>query len=158
MTHHILDHISLDWMSNVTNAFLIRRPDEVLSSYLRSRTHATAEDLGYARQVALVEHVRSLGQTPIIIESSDVLKTPGATLEALCHALGIEFLSSMLEWPVGKRTSDGVWGPYWYESVWASTGFVPYRPRHIALEPRMQSIVRACEPFYESLHTARLIV
>ena len=25
--------------------------------------------------------------------------------------------------------SDGVWGRYWYDSVWRSTGFAPLRER-----------------------------
>ena len=30
-------------------------------------------------------------------------------------------------WPAGRRDSDGVWAPAWYDAVEASTGFGPPR-------------------------------
>ena len=63
----------------------------------------------------------------------------------------------MLGWPAGRRDSDGVWAPHWYEAVWKSTGFDPARPRAaIVLEGDAADVAQACRPAYEKLHAARL--
>ena len=41
MSHHLLPHIGHDWIHLLTNVFLIRDPDEVVSSYLRTRDTVT---------------------------------------------------------------------------------------------------------------------
>jgi len=62
----------------------------------------------------------------------------------------------MLSWPPGPRDTDGVWGPYWYESVWASTGFGPYRAPSGPLTPGLADLARQCRPYYEHLYARRL--
>ncbi len=156
MTHHMLDHLSLGWMADVSNAFLIRRPEAVLNSYLHSRATAKAEDLGYARQCELVDHVINSGHTPLIIEASDLLKAPREMLAALCDALAVPFDECMLSWPAGPRDSDGVWAKHWYASVWASTGFAPYRATAVTVPQAYADVVTMCRPYYERLYAMRL--
>jgi len=58
----------------------------------------------------------------------------------------------MLQWPAGKRESDGVWAPYWYHSVEASTGFgTPREQQTINLDKNQQQIADQCWPYYESM-------
>ena len=64
-----------------------------------------------------------------MIDGADVLADPAGMLRALCDALGIPFDDAMLSWPAGRRDSDGVWAPAWYEAVERSTGFVAPEPR-----------------------------
>lgn len=156
MTHHMLPHMDLDWMGDVINCFLIRRPDEVLASYRRSRAEATAADLGYQQQARLVEHVDRMSGTALVLESADVLRDPRGSLSALCASVGVAFDDAMLSWPAGRRESDGVWGPYWYDSVWKSTGFLPYRARELSLDDDDRAIIAECQPYYDQLHERRL--
>ena len=65
----------------------------------------------------------SLGQTPIVIDSDDILANPRAALSELCAGLGIRFDSAMLSWMAGPRAEDGVWASHWYDAVHQSTGF-----------------------------------
>ena len=60
----------------------------------------------------------------------------------------------MLSWPAGPRDTDGVWGPYWYESVWRSTGFGPYHAPRQALPAGLADLAERCRPYYERLHAA----
>ena len=53
------------------------------------------------------------------------------------------------------RQRRGV-GPHWYDAVWASTGFEPYRPRDVHLDAEGEAVAAACRPAYERLHDARL--
>ena len=156
MTHHMLDHIDRGWMADVVNCFLIRRPDEVLSSYLRSRPSATAEDIGFIQQAELVGHADALQGNTIILESSEVLANPERVLRTLCAHLGIAFDDAMLSWPAGKRDTDGVWGPHWYDAVWASTEFMAYRPKEISIPHEFEPIVAECQPYYDELYARRL--
>jgi len=39
------------------------------------------------------------------------------TLRLLCTGLGIDYTDAMLHWPPGRRASDGVWAPAWYDAV-----------------------------------------
>ena len=52
----------------------------------------------------------------------------------------------MLPWPPGPRDSDGVWAPYWYDAVLASTGFAPYRPREVDLSPHVARVAAGLPP------------
>ena len=70
-----------------------------------------------------------------MIDSADLLRAPEATLRALCAALDVPFDPAMLAWPAGRRDTDGVWAPHWYDSVSASTGFGPYREQDRAELP-----------------------
>ena len=88
--------------------------------------------------------------------ASDVLENPRAQLQALCEALGIPFLDAMLSWPPGPRDTDGVWAPHWYAAVEASTGFEPWRRRHVELSPAQAALVDECRPWYEKLYALRL--
>jgi hypothetical protein len=49
-----------------------------------------------------------------------------------------------------------VWGQYWYDSVWRSTGFGPYRPAVEPLPPRLAGLASQCQPYYERLYAHRL--
>ena len=73
-------------------------------------------------------------------------------MRRLCGRLGLEFESSMLNWPKGRRDSDGVWAKYWYESVWNSTGFAAYQEKPLSLGPRDARIAVQARPYYVRLY------
>ena len=154
MTHHLLPEDDLSWVGAYRNVLLIRRPDEVVASYLRSREVCEPDDIGLLQQVRLLE---VLDDAPIV-DAADFLRDPESYLRWLCDWLGIGFTDRMLAWPPGPRDSDGVWAPHWYDAVWASTGFEPYRPRDVHLDADGERVAAACRPAYERLHDARLVL
>ena len=159
MTHHMLPDFGLDWANGCRNAFLIRAPEAVLASYTLKRENVTLADIGVERQRELFEReCDRLGAAPPVIDSADVLANPRATLGKLCAALGIEFSDRMLNWPAGKRESDGVWAPAWYETVERSTEFGPPRaPAEIKnVGDNLRRIADAARPHYERLAAFRL--
>jgi hypothetical protein len=159
MTHHLLPHVGRGWFGAVRHAFLIRDPREVLLSYLRSRPTAavTVEDIGVPQQWAIHQAVRAAGEAaPPIIDAGDFLKDPEGQLRAWCALLGIDFTPRMLSWPAGPRASDGVWAPYWYDAVLASTGFEPWRERDRRVPDGYGALIDDCMPTYEALYAARL--
>jgi hypothetical protein len=93
-----------------------------------------------------------------VIDADDFLRSPGPFLEALCEHLDIGFTERMLDWPAGRRDSDGIWAPYWYDAVWKSTGFEAWRPRHPQLSGEALRVAEACRPAYEKLRAQRLVL
>ena len=159
MTHHMLSHIGHDWFGAVTHVFLIRDPREVLASYLKSRPHATAEDIGVLQEAELYDEITARsGTPPPVIDADEFLRAPEAHLRALCTLLQIPFTDRMLHWPAGPRASDGVWAPYWYDAVLKSTGFEPWRERDRRIPAQHAPLIERCLPVYESLFSRRLAV
>jgi hypothetical protein len=157
MAHHLLPMIERGWLDAFTHAFLIREPDEMVASLLKTYPEAGLADTGLPQQNEIFDRVADrLGRAPPVVLASDVLKDPRAQLEALCEALGIPFLEAMLAWHAGPRETDGVWAPYWYAAVEASTGFEPYRRRHVELDDAQAGLVDECRPYYEKLYALRL--
>jgi hypothetical protein len=69
----------------------------------------------------------------------------------------VAFDEAMLEWPAGRRETDGVWAPHWYAAVEASTGFGPPRRQRAQLDdPALQVLSDRCRPWYERLAAFRI--
>jgi hypothetical protein len=147
MTHHVLPDVDLTAFAPFRHAFLIRDPRSLLASYARVRSAPTVSDLGLRQQAWLFEEFGGP-----VIDSADLLAAPEAGLRALCAALGVPFSAAMLAWPAGPRATDGVWAPYWYDSVWRSTGFTPVAPGPPAdLAPSLEPLLDQCLPYYRRL-------
>jgi len=157
MTHHLLPQIGRDWLDELTHAFLIRDPREVLLSYVRSRPNVTAEDIGVLQQLEIFEYVHRRSHVrPPVIDAGEFLKNPERQLRALSAQLGVEFTPRMLHWPAGARASDGVWASYWYRAVVRSSGFEPYRERDRRIPPEFKKLIDAVMPAYETLFAHRM--
>ena len=130
MTHHLLNSMARDWMDDVVNCFLIRDPAQVIASYAAKRNHITLDDIGMVQQ--------------------------GEMLSSFCDTVGVPFDEAMLQWPVGPRDSDGIWGAHWYHNVKTSSGFAPYKHTEAILTPPQTALAEACEPHYRMLYEHRL--
>jgi hypothetical protein len=156
MAHHLTDEMDdLSWLASLHNVLLIRDPAEVVSSYIKSRASVTPDDIGVRQQVALYDEIASFGAAPRVVDAADFLRDPRRYLEALCADHGLPFEASMLSWPVGPRDTDGVWARYWYDAVWRSTGFEPYRRREVDLAGEAADVAAACRDPYERLYEVR---
>jgi Sulfotransferase domain len=148
MTHHLLPSVDRSALAGLRHAFLIRDPRSLLASYARVRSAPTLADLGLRQQAEIFEEFGGP-----VLDSADLLATPEPALRALCAALGVPFSAAMLSWPPGPRASDGVWAPYWYDSVRRSTGFVPVTGPVTppGLDPALEPLLGECTPYYEKL-------
>jgi hypothetical protein len=151
MTHHLLPEVDRAALAPLRHAHLIRDPCELLASYARVRTEPDLDDLGLRQQAEIFE---TFGGP--VVDSRDLLTDPEGMLRALCVALDVPFDGAMLSWPAGPRDSDGVWAPYWYGSVHASTGFAPYRPPAGPLPARLEPLADRCMPYFLRLHAYRI--
>jgi hypothetical protein len=159
MTHHMLPDFGRAWRDGLVNAFLIRAPEAVLASYSLKRDDFSLEEIGLPTQAELFDRAADrLGCAPPVVESQDVLADPRGVLSALCAACGIPFDSAMLSWAPGRRATDGVWAPAWYEAVERSTKFAAPR-REIAFDELpdiLKPIAAAARPIYDRLAAHKL--
>jgi hypothetical protein len=151
MTHHLLPEVDRAALAPLRHAYLIRDPAGLLASYAKVRSAPTLSDLGLPQQVDIFE--RFPGP---VVDSADLLADPEGMLRALCGALDVPFDAAMLSWPAGPRPSDGVWGRYWYASVWRSTGLGAAGPAAGPLPDRLRPLAASCRPYYDLLHEHRL--
>ncbi len=157
MAHHFLPSVGRQWLSQVTNCFLIRDPREMLPSYVRKNGIPRLVDTGFPQMLEIFDLVRqNTGRIPPVVDSRDVLEDPGGTLVMLCEALGVSFSEKMLAWPPGPRRTDGIWASHWYPEVLQSTMFAPYAPKSENIPPELHEVYGACDAIYKQLHEHRL--
>jgi hypothetical protein len=158
MTHPLRPDDDLAWTVRFRNMLLIRDPDEVVASYVRSREVCEPEDIGLLQQERIVAFWDAHDVTAPIIDAADFLRDPEGYLRWVCAWLGIGFTDRMLSWPAGPRDTDGVWAPHWYAAVQASTGFEPWRPRETHLNEHDAAVAATCRPAYDALYARRLTI
>jgi hypothetical protein len=157
MTHHLLPEIDRSWLDRVTNAFLIREPREVVTSFIKVAGTARLEDTGYPQQLEIFNWVRRrTGTIPPVIDARDVLENPRRLLGRLCESLAVDFTDAMLSWPPGPRDTDGVWAKYWYDALLRSTSFQPYKPKNEPVPPHLNELLHQAEQIYAQLYEHRL--
>ena len=158
MTHHLLPEVDREWLSSVSNCFLIRDPREVIGSYVKKREDPALEDLGFVQQVEIFDFVRArTNEVPPVVDARDVLQNPERILRLLCEAVGVEFSESMLSWPAGFRDTDGIWAKHWYGEVVKTTSFQSYRPTDYEVPENLREVYERCRKCYQRLYQCRLL-
>ena len=151
MAHHIVD-MNLDFLSEMTNVFLVREPREMLTSFIKTIPNPTLKDTAYKRQFELFEYVtETKSDPPVVIDSKELLVDPKSVLNEACQQIGIPFDDSMLSWPAGHIPEDGVWAKHWYHNVHKSTGFKPYKPKDEEVPEEFSDLLDACNQYYNKL-------
>lgn len=157
MAHHLLREMERGWLADLTHAFLIRDPREMLPSLAVNLAEATLADTGLPQQVEIFDWACEVtGRTPPVLDARDVLEDSRRLLGLLCQAVGVPFTDAMLSWPPGPRPTDGIWAKHWYAAVERSTGFQPYRPKAETLPESLRALCDECMPYYERLYEHRL--
>ncbi|MDJ0939775.1 MAG: hypothetical protein QNJ00_08415 [Woeseiaceae bacterium] len=154
MAHHLVD-IDLGFLSDTRNIFLVRDPREMLPSLTIQVPHAQLADTGLKQQWELTEMLEKAGESPVVLDSRELLLSPPTIIRQLCDALDIEYSDSMLGWPAGPIPEDGVWAPHWYHAVHKSTGFAPYVPK-TDFPPALEPLLLECQPWYDKLYERAL--
>src|SRR5579872_4003573 len=84
MTHHLLAEMDRSWLGKLANCFLIRHPQEVITSYIAKNNDPTLEDVGFVQQAEIFEWVRDRAdRAPPVLDAADVQKNPRRMLGLL---------------------------------------------------------------------------
>lgn len=150
MAHHLVE-LDLNFLQSTQNIFLVRDPHDMLPSLTIQLPRAGLTDTGLKRQWELFQTLSESGQTPVILDSRELLLNPASVLQQLCNHLGVEFSAEMLTWKAGPRAEDGVWAPHWYHAVHKSTGFAPFVAK-TEFPEHLRELLNTCRPFYDKLY------
>jgi Sulfotransferase domain len=155
MAHHLVD-LDLGFLDDTANVLLIREPAAMLRSLVHQIPRPSLADTGLAKQSELMGELRRRGQDPPVLDARELLSDPPGILSRLCRRLGLPADEAMLRWPAGPRPEDGVWAPYWYQSVHRSTGFQPYSHPSDSVPASLAPLLAECRPHYEMLYRSVL--
>lgn len=150
MAHH-LKGVDRSHLAHTENILLVRHPRDMLASLSVQLPHCELTDTGLVESVELLEAVLEQGGSPVVIQTQALLKDPAEVLGCVCERLGLVFDPTVLSWAAGSKPEDGVWAPYWYESVHASTGFGPSAPSTRSLPDHVKPVLERAMPLYERL-------
>ncbi len=148
--------ISLDphFCTSWCNIFFIRDPAEVITSFAKVIDSPTAEQVGIERQRMIFEFLKAKGLLPpIVLDSNDLLNDPAHVLSMLCEEIELSFEPSMLTWPKGPKSYDGVWANYWYSRTHQSSGFTKRKSESVKLEGLQLDLYRETAQHYRYLYS-----
>ncbi len=161
MAIHMLEEVSLDWMTEVRNCFLIRHPAEVITSMsdFRDLTLDVEEGAKLAGipQLERIFDAACEIEPPLVVDVNDLLSDPTRILSAFCAEVGMPFdPSAEIRWAPGKHKYDGAWADAWYDKVYATTCLEPYTPKAVTVPEELRAVVDYCMPTYERIAAHRI--
>ena len=157
MSHHIIKKIPINWITEGINCFLIRHPKEVLLSYIQKNDLIESNDLGYPAQLRLFNYVKNSNNKILVIDAKDLSANPEIILKKICKKINISFTKRMLNWPKGRRNSDGIWEKIWYKNVKSSTSFNKILNKEYEIPKKYNQIYNECLEIYDQLKIYNII-
>ena len=157
MSHHIIKKIPINWITKGINCFLIRHPKEVLLSYIQKNDLIDSNDLGYPAQLRLFNYIKTSNKKILVIDAKDLSEKPEIILKKICKKINIPFTEKMLNWPKGRRDSDGIWEKIWYKNVKSSTSFNKILNKEYEIPKKYNHIYNECIRIYDQLKICNII-
>jgi hypothetical protein len=151
MAHH-LSGLERGFLSRLTNILLTRDPRDMLPSLSQQIPQPVLRDTGLKEQVEILEVILESGQTPVVVDSRELLNNPSVVLQELCKRLRISFEEAMLSWEAGPKPEDGVWAKHWYHNVHTSTTFGKYEAKKETFPKQLEALLGESLPYYEKLY------
>ena len=152
MTHHLLDEINLDWIFKGKNCFLIRHPSKVINSYIKKNTLSSIDDIGFKKQFEIFNKIKKNKLKFTVINADTIMQNPKKTLKKICKLLKIQFTKKMLNWPKGKRQTDGIWSKVWYKNVEKSSTFSPYIKEEINVPKKYNKVYEESLKYFNKMN------
>ncbi|NEQ11771.1 MAG: hypothetical protein F6K37_39670 [Moorea sp. SIO4E2] len=171
MAKHVQPHDDLNWIKSLNNFFLIRNPQEIILSYSKGCSKVTPNEIGMKDVYNLFKKVEEFrGRTPLVVDSTDLIKNPPAYLSLICSDLEISYSEKMLSWEPGLEKSNHSNNPFpwlwtgdlpmtsWYSNIDQSASFLPYEEKEVHLPNKLIPVFEECLPFYEKLYQHRQVI
>ena len=152
MTHHIVKNTRINWIKKGYNCFLIRHPSKVINSYIQKNTLRNINDIGFKKQFEIFKKIKKNNSKFLVINADDILINPINSMKKLCKKLNINFSKKMLNWPKGKRNTDGIWSKVWYKKVEQSTTFNKFSKEYIVVPKKYSEIYDESLKYYDAMN------
>lgn len=151
MAHHVVG-LERTFLFDMTNILLTRDPRDMLPSLSQQIPNPVLRDTGLKEQVEILDIILESGQTPVVVDSRELLHDPRAVLQKVCSRLNIHFEETMLSWSAGVKPEDGVWAKHWYLNVHTSTTFGRYEAKKETFPKHLGPLLQESLPLYEQLY------
>lgn len=157
MPHHTKGIQDWSVFSKLQNTFLIRSPEEALSSLYKMMPDFTEEETGYKAQFELFHFVtKKLGQKPVVVDATDFRNSPDIIMKKYCQSIGIPFDETHLTWEQKKITKWETWKD-WHKDAENSTGIkVPEKKDYSGLPQFILDLIQNYLPLYEEMYQQRI--
>ena len=152
MTHHIVKNTRIEWIKKGYNCFLIRHPSKVINSYIQKNTLRNINDIGFKKQFEIFKKIKKNNSKFLVINADDILINPKISMKKLCKKLNINFSKKMINWPKGKRDTDGIWSKVWYKNVIQSSTFNKFKSEQINVPKKYSKIYDESLKYYEAMN------
>ncbi|WP_287287807.1 sulfotransferase family protein, partial [Okeania sp. SIO2B9] len=144
------------FLGSIINTFIIRHPQETITSLYKLYENFTEEEFGFSSLDEMYKIVtQELGQQPIVVESNRFRQNPDKILASYCQRIGVEFDPRMLGWNDGKlkqwESRDYEFHTKWYKTLENSSGILPPTQVKINIFPEHRKMVERAERIYEKL-------
>ncbi|MEE9190529.1 MAG: sulfotransferase family protein [Candidatus Neomarinimicrobiota bacterium] len=155
MAHH-LSMIDPSYLAHFSNIFLIRDPEDMLTSLIKNLPNPSLEDTAYKTQYEMYRFLDGIGEHSVVLDARELLQNPETILKKLCRQLKIDFYPAMLKWKPGPIPEAGIWSKYRYENVHETTGFTSYRNKTDKVPDKLTELLDDCERYYKRLFKVAL--
>jgi hypothetical protein len=155
MAHHLVNKEDLAWIKNFKNCILIRKPKDVINSYIKKNTLNNIYDLGYPQQLSILKFLKKERLPFYIVDSDELLNDPKKELSAWCNYLNISFDQKMLSWPKGPHDNDGIWGKHWYNNINNSETFFKKKRAPSNNYKKFESIYNDALYYYRKIYNMK---
>ena len=155
MAHH-MDDTDWEFMKDLENILLIRKPKELIASFARVIENPTILDIALKLEYEILQYMVENDMNFTVLDSADILEDPEAYLSATCARIGIPFSESMLSWEAGERIEDGVWAKYWYANVHRSTGFANKKLSEHPFPDKLIPLLEEAQYYYDRISEHKL--
>lgn len=151
-----VDEAYKDFLGSIVNTFIIRPPQEVITSLYKLYENFTEDEFGFSSLNEMYQIVtQELGQEAIVVDSNRFRKNPDRILTIYCKQIGVEFDLQMLHWEDGKlkqwEPRDYEYHTKWYKTLDKSKGILPPTQVKINILPEHRKMVDQAERIYERL-------
>ena len=110
------------------------------------------DDVGFKKQYEIFNKLKKNKINYTVINADMILRDPSKTIKKLCKILKIRFTKKMLNWPKGKRSSDGIWSKVWYKNVELSNSFSKFKKENYNVPKKYNNIYEESLNYYNEMN------
>ncbi len=154
--YQALPYIDRQFLTEITNTFIIRDPQEAMASWYRANEYPPEEEFGFTALERIWQIlVEDLGQQPIVVEANRFRSQPEKILQLYCQSIGVEYDSMMLTWKEGTlqkwNEREAQFHAKWHSTLDKSQGIMPPIQEKITIRPEDLAMVERAAEIYRKL-------
>lgn len=158
MAYNLRDKMNPELLSLFTNTFIIRNPQDALTSHYRVLPDFDIVEAGYTDQKRLFDIVvEECRQEPIVVDADDFRNNPSRIMKRYCEMVGIKYIPEAMLW---EQRDIAIWGlkDIWQQDAIRTTRINPPSEKRekITLPERIIEMVNICNEHYQAMYRYRI--